>query len=178
MIRKLPLLKYALICILPLYTCTTMAKSASDTVKTNYLQNRAPLVQKPYLKLPLGAIQPIGWLKVQLVKMKNGSTGHLDSLYNKVMGKRNGWLGGDGDVWERGPYWLDGLVPLAYILNDKELINKAKPWIEWSIKHQRADGYFGPEPTREKPEHEAGLQRDKPQDWWPKMVMLKVLQQY
>ncbi len=176
--RKLPLPKYVLICILPLYTCATMAKSPNDTVITNYLQNRAPLLQKPYLELPLGAIQPMGWLKVQLVKMKNGSTGHLDSLYSKVMGKRNGWLGGDGDVWERGPYWLDGLVPLAYILNDKELINKAKPWIEWSVQHQRSDGYFGPEPTAGKPAYEAGLQKDKPQDWWPKMVMLKVLQQY
>jgi len=155
-----------------------MAKSATDTVIMNYLQNRAPLLQKPFLELPIGAIQPAGWLKVQLVKMKNGSTGHLDSLYSKVMGKRNGWLGGDGDVWERGPYWLDGLVPLAYILNDKELIKKVRPWIEWSIRHQRADGYFGPEPTLKKPAYEAGLQRDKPQDWWPKMVMLKVLQQY
>jgi hypothetical protein len=160
------------------YSFSNKSRPGKVTMKTQYLQNRAPLLQKPYLELPIGAIQPMGWLKVQLVKMKNGSTGHLDSLYNNVMGKRNGWLGGDGDVWERGPYWLDGLVPLAYILKDEELIKKVKPWIEWTIEHQRADGYFGPEPTEKKPANEAGLQRDKPQDWWPKMVMLKVLQQY
>jgi len=160
------------------YSFAEKKQPDKDTMKTSYLQNRAPLLAKPYLELPIGAIQPMGWLKVQLVKMKDGSTGHLDSLYNKVMGKRNGWLGGDGDVWERGPYWLDGLVPLAYILNDEALKNKVKPWIEWSIQHQREDGYFGPEPQEKKPEHEEGLQRDKPQDWWPKMVMLKVLQQY
>ncbi|MGC1240793.1 MAG: hypothetical protein WA874_04350 [Chryseosolibacter sp.] len=34
-----------------------------------------------------------------------GSTGHLDEIYPEVMGKRNGWLGGDSDGWERGPYW-------------------------------------------------------------------------
>ncbi|HEY6082149.1 MAG TPA: hypothetical protein VIU45_01750, partial [Chitinophagaceae bacterium] len=90
-----------------------------DTMEINYVQNKAPLLPKPYLELPIGAIQPRGWLKTQLVKMRNGMTGHLDSLYSQVVGKRNGWLGGDGDVWERGPYWLDGLVPLAYILNDE-----------------------------------------------------------
>jgi hypothetical protein len=73
------------------------------------------------------------------------------------MGKRNGWLGGDGDQWERGPYWIDGLLPLAYILNDKELIAKVKPWVEWSIKSQRPDGLFGP--THDLPQ-EPGIQRD------------------
>ena len=70
-----------------------------------YLNNREPLITKPYVELPLGSVRAEGWLKEQLFRMKNGMTGHLDSLYSKVMGPRNGWLGGDGDVWERGPYW-------------------------------------------------------------------------
>lgn len=141
----------------------------------HYLQNRKPLMEKPYMDLPLGAIQPEGWLKDQLIRQKNGMTGNLDVIYEQVMGKRNGWLGGDGDVWERGPYWIDGLLPLAYILNDKTLIEKTKPWIEWTLNSQRADGYFGPYTDRE---NEPGLQRTNAQDWWPKMVMLKILQQY
>jgi DUF1680 family protein len=145
---------------------------------TPYQQNRYPLQAKPYLELPLGAVKPEGWLQEQLVRMKDGMTGNLDRLYEKVMGPRNGWLGGDGDVWERGPYWLDGLVPLAYILDDKKLQEKVKPWIEWSIQHQAANGYFGPVPPEKEPAPEPGLQRDKARDWWPKMVMLKVLQQY
>ncbi|HVV71992.1 MAG TPA: beta-L-arabinofuranosidase domain-containing protein, partial [Verrucomicrobiae bacterium] len=104
--------------------------------------------------------------------------GKLDKLYPAVLGSRNGWLGGDGDVWERGPYWLDGLVPLAYILDDDELKAKIKPWIEWSVEHQQADGYFGPIPPVVEPKPEPGLQRDRARDWWPKMVMLKVMQQY
>jgi hypothetical protein len=88
--------------------------------KSNYTNNRAPLKANPYIQLPLGAIKPHGWLKEQLVIMKNNSSGHLDSMYKEVCGPRNGWLGGDGDQWERGPYWLDGLMPLAYILDDKE----------------------------------------------------------
>ncbi len=82
------------------------------------------------MELPVGTVRPEGWLKSQLLKMKNGMTGHLDSLYSEVMGPRNGWLGGDGDVWERGPYWIDGLLPLAYILDDSLLKAKVQPW--WS----------------------------------------------
>ena len=140
-----------------------------------YLNNHEPLIRKPYLELPLGAIKPEGWLKDQLIRQKNGMTGNLDTIYPQVMGKRNGWLGGDGDVWERGPYWIDGLLPLAYILNDQALIEKTKPWIEWAIQSQKPNGYFGPDTDRP---NESGLQRTNAQDWWPKMVMLKILQQY
>ncbi len=140
-----------------------------------YLNNREPLSRKPFLELPLGAVKPEGWLKVQLISQKNGMTGNLDVIYGEVMGKRNGWLGGDGDVWERGPYWIDGLLPLAYIMNDKDLIEKTKPWIEWTLQSQKPNGYFGPD--KNFPD-EPGLQRNNAEDWWPKMVMLKVLQQY
>lgn len=141
----------------------------------HYMNNRAPLVEKPYMELPLGAIKPEGWLKQQMISQKEGLTGNLDTAYEPVMGKRNGWLGGDGDVWERGPYWIDGLLPLAYILDDKALIEKTKPWVEWAIQSQKPNGYFGPDTDRPV---EAGLQRNNAHDWWPKMVMLKVLQQY
>ncbi|WP_246269604.1 beta-L-arabinofuranosidase domain-containing protein [Chitinophaga oryzae] len=133
------------------------------------------LRQNPYRELPLGAIRADGWLKEMLLRQKSGATGQLDQLYPEVMGRRNGWLGGDGDQWERGPYWIDGLLPLAYILDDKELIAKTKPWIEWAIKSQQPDGYFGPSKDYGP---ESGIQRDNSHDWWPKMVMLKVLKQY
>jgi len=154
------------------------AQKNSPPEKSPYLQNRAPLREKPYLDLPFGAIRPAGWLRQQLVMMKDGMAGQLDELYPAVLGSRNGWLGGDGDVWERGPYWLDGLVPLAFILDDAGLKAKIRPWIEWSVGHQMEDGYFGPIPPATEPDHEPGLQRDRARDWWPKMVMLKVLKQY
>lgn len=155
-----------------------MLLSASITAQDQhslYMNNRAPLIVKPYMELPIGAIRPEGWLKDQMIRMKNGMTGHLDSLYSKVMGKRNGWLGGDGDVWERGPYWIDGLLPLAYILNDEALKAKVQPWIEWTLNSQQPDGYFGPSVDRAP---EPGLQRTNAHDWWPKIVALKYLQQY
>lgn len=151
------------------------APSGDGNVSGNYPNNRQPLLQKSYIQLPLGSIRPEGWMQEQLLRMKNGMTGNLDKVYEKVMGSRNGWLGGDGDVWERGPYWIDGLLPLAYILNDKALIEKVQPWIEWTLASQKPNGYFGPDTDRS---YEPGLQRDNAQDWWPKMVMLKVMQQY
>jgi hypothetical protein len=140
-----------------------------------YQNNREPLRPNPYVELPLGAIKPQGWLHDMLVRQKDGATGNLDTLYPLVMGQRNGWLGGDGDQWERGPYWIDGLLPLAYILHDQALIAKTKPWIEWALNSQQVDGYFGPEKDYGA---EPGIQRDNSRDWWPKMVMLKILKQY
>lgn len=148
---------------------------SGQDVTNNYSNNRQPLLQKEYIELPLGTIKPKGWMEQQLLLMKNGMTGNLDQIYEPVMGKRNGWLGGDGDVWERGPYWIDGLLPLAYILDDDQLKKKVQPWIEWALASQNEEGYFGPEIDRP---NEPGLQRDNSHDWWPKMVMLKVLQQY
>lgn len=141
----------------------------------NYRNNRLPLVKKPYIELPVGDIKPRGWLHEMLVRQKNGATGQLDMLYPAVMGPRNGWLGGDGDQWERGPYWIDGLLPLAYILDDDTLKSNVQPWVEWAIRSQKPNGYFGPD-TDYGPE--PGLQRSNAHDWWPKMVVLKILQQY
>lgn len=153
----------------------TLLTAATAFAATPYLNNRPPLHEKPLVKLPLGAIRPEGWLRDQLQRQADGLTGHLDSIYPQVMGPRNGWKGGDGDVWERGPYWIDGLLPLAWLLDDDELIGKVRPWIEWTLRSQREDGYFGPAEDRP---FEEGIQRDNARDWWPKMVMLKVLQQY
>ena len=144
----------------------------------HYITNQPPLIAQPYTALPLGAIRANGFLLEMLKIQAKGLTGHLDSIYEVVCGDNNGWLGGTGDGWERGPYWIDGLVPLAYLLDDDVLKAKAQKWIEWSINNQQEDGYFGPRPLPEKYDHIPGTQQGMRNDWWPKMVMLKVLQQY
>jgi len=149
----------------------------------NYTSNREPLIETPYIELPVGVIKPKGWLKVQLELARDGLTGHLDEVWRDV-GPTNGWLGGDEEGWERGPYWLDGLVPLAYILNDEKLIAKVKRWIEWTLNSQREDGFFGPVPVEGKEYGNSRRgwrltwQNKVKEDWWPRMVMLKVLKQY
>ncbi len=160
--------------------CITLPLQAQDQQGNDYYNsNQEPLVEQPYAQLPIGAIQPKGWLLEQLKRQRSGLTGNLDEVYPRVIGKTNGWLGGDGDGWERGPYWLDGLVPLAYILDDQKLKDKAKDWIEWTLNSQQEDGYFGPKPfDGEPPQDIQGVQEGPRRDWWPKMVMLKVLKQY
>lgn len=110
--------------------------------------------------------------------MRDHSTGHLDETYPKLR-DRNGWLGGAGNGWEETPYWLDGAVPLAYLLQDKPLLAKVQRYIEWAIANQRPSGYFGP---LTKAEQQAGrllaIQGTQGEDWWPRMVMLKVMQQH
>ncbi len=44
----------------------------------NYLNNRYPLLQKPYIELPLGSIQAKGWLLEMLERQKSGATGRMD----------------------------------------------------------------------------------------------------
>lgn len=168
-------LSLTVVLLCSLFFTTSCSQQVSTNKDQGFEFNRAPLIESHFAELPLGAIKPKGWLLEMLERQKDGATGKLDELYPAVMGKRNGWLGGDGDQWERGPYWIDGLLPLAYILEDEALIAKAKPWVEWAIQSQQEDGYFGP--VQDYP-YEDGLQRDNCRDWWPKMVMLKILQQY
>lgn len=135
--------------------------------------------ERIYKEVNLGEIQPTGWLNDQLEIMLDHSTGHLDEVYDKIK-IDNGWLGGQGDSWEETPYWLDGAVPLAYLLNDQKLKDKVQKYIDWSIENQRPSGYFGPITAWEK---ETGQQLDvqhceEGADWWPRMLMLKVIQQY
>ncbi|GAB3262348.1 glycoside hydrolase family 127 protein [Larkinella harenae] len=143
-----------------------------------WAQSPKPVPEK-YRALPLSAIKPTGWLRNQLQIMRNGTTGHLDEVHAKISND-NGWLGGKGDAWEETPYWLDGAVPLAYLLDDKPLQQKVKKYIDWVIDNQRPSGYFG---AITKDEREKNVKVDvancaSGDDWWPKMVMLKVIQQY
>jgi hypothetical protein len=149
---------FLLLSVVPASTSNT----AFESISSQAVPNRTPLQPNAFNFLPLGAVIPKGWLKKQLQIQAAGLTGHLDEFWNDV-GPNSGWLGGTGESWERGPYYLDGLLPLAYLLNDPILINKAKQWVDWTLTHQQPDGQIGPTAN---------------DDWWPRMVMLKVLTQY
>jgi uncharacterized protein len=166
-----------LLCIIALIFISAFKPHNGDTdvafgEDTNYI---SPV----YTELRLGSIKPKGWLLNQLIIMKNGSSGHLDEVYDKVKND-NGWLGGKGDGWEETPYWLDGAVPLAYLLDDKALKDKVLKYINWTIDNQRPSGYFGPitKEEREKGIKVSAENCEAGEDWWPKMVMLKVIKQY
>ena len=92
--------------------------------------------------LPLVAIRPAGWLLDTLRTQADGMSGHLDEFWPDIA--RSGWIGGDREGWERGPYWLDGLVPLAFLLDDDRLIGKVRRWVDYILDGQHADGWLGP----------------------------------
>ncbi|MBR1869184.1 MAG: glycoside hydrolase family 127 protein [Bacteroidales bacterium] len=137
--------------------------------------NRLPLEQNEFAALPLGSVEPQGWLLDQMQRMCKGLSGHLDEIYPEVVGDDNAWLGGEGDTWERGPYWIDGLLPLAYIMKDEALIAKTLKWAEAIMRNAGQDGNIGNVTDRP---FIQGLQRNKARDWWPRMVVAKILMQY
>lgn len=105
----------------------------------NYKNNPEPLVRNEFIRLPLGTVKPGGWLKTQLEIQAAGLTGNLDDFWPDLV--NSSWRGSDGEAWERGPYYLDGLVPLAYLLNDSRLIEKVKNWIEPLLSSSNDTGW-------------------------------------
>ncbi len=136
--------------------------SAPDNKPSQPIKNRAPLSAAAFYPLPAGSIHARGWLQRQLRIQADGLGGHLDETWADV-GPNSGWLGGNGESWERGPYFMDGLIPLAWLLDDATLKAKAQKFVDWTLTNQSDNGMIGPKSN---------------EDWWPRMVMLKALTQY
>ena len=134
----------------------------------NYVGNRLPLKPINFIKLPVGSIQPEGWLKKYLELQKDGLTGHLNEISAWLGKENNAWLTQGGDHgWEEVPYWLKGYGNLAYILKDQKMIDEAKIWLEGAFASQQPDGYFGPI-----------NERNGKRELWAQMIMLWCLQSY
>lgn len=132
------------------------------------MQTRPPA----FLPLGLTEIQPTGWLRRQLRIQADGLSGHLDEFWPDV--QRSGWIGGDCEGWERGPYWLDGLVPLAFLLNDPALLAKIHHWMDYILTHQREDGWLGPV----EPGKTSNVWDSQKRDPWPLFIFFKAAVQY
>lgn len=83
-----------------------------------------------------------GWMRRQLEIQAEGLCGNLDKVWPDVRDSK--WIGGDREGWERVPYWLDGFIPLAYLLDDDGLKARAKKYIDAIVDSQRADGWICP----------------------------------
>ncbi|MBZ5514680.1 MAG: glycoside hydrolase family 127 protein, partial [Acidobacteriia bacterium] len=166
------LLAFAAFAASPRQTSEETAAGTPKLPPTTVYWNKAPLSPTAFSPLPLGSINPRGWLRRQLEIQASGLSGHLDEFWADL--KDSGWRGGAGESWERAPYFLDGLAPLAYELEDQRLIDKAKKWVEWTLQHQREDGRIGAALGRGK----YPTARQESDTWWPNMIMLKVLRQY
>ena len=112
--------------------------------------------------LPPTSISVNGPFRTWLVNQKEGLTGHIGEVFGDLS-DASGWLGGQGESWERGPYYLDGLVALAYVLDDKKLKARVEKWVRAIRASQTANGNFGPKILL---------------DWWPKLVVTKAFVTY
>lgn len=137
--------------------------AATNLPPTGVVTNRLPLLASPFAALPLGSVRPQGWLLTQCQLQRDGLTGKAEIIYATDLGTNSAWLGGTGDNWERGPYYYKGLIPLAYVLNDAGLKQKAQKWMDWLLNHQGSDGYLGPAANN---------------DWWPRMPATYALRDY
>jgi hypothetical protein len=138
-----------------------------------YVGNRAPLTPSPFIKLPVCAVKPQGWVRRQLELEADGFMGHLTQISRFLKKEDNAWLSPEGQGhsgWEEVPYWLKGFGDVGYILRDQRIIDESRGWIEVVFAGQREDGYFGPRSNLTKI-------KGKP-DLWPNMIMLNVLQSY
>lgn len=120
------------------------------------------MTKRVFERLPLNQIKPAGYMSDLLKTQAAGLSGHISEIWEDLS-DNSAWLGGTGEAWERGPYYLDGLLPLALLTGDKKLLTDAEKWISAIIANQRNDGFFGPAWNT---------------DWWPRFVVLKALVPY
>jgi len=135
------------------------------SLNAHYISNRPPLTVNPLVKLPLGAVEPRGWILSQLQLMRDGFTGHLSEI-SHFLKDDSGWITLKGKGWEEMPYWLKGYGDLGYLLKDPEMRREAERWLNCAIKSQQTDGFFGPADNKQN------------HDLWPNMVMMDALQSY
>lgn len=108
-------------------------------------------------------LKPTGWLKKQLELQAAGLNGNLDKIWPDV--RDSAWIGGNCEGWERVPYWLDGFIALAYLLDDKDKITRAKKYIDAIISFQNEDGWICPCKAEERANY----------DTWAVLLICKVL---
>ncbi|GIN71616.1 hypothetical protein J14TS2_20910 [Bacillus sp. J14TS2] len=111
-------------------------------------------------------LKPKGWLLRQLQIQAEGLSGNLDKFWPDI--KESKWIGGDKEGWERVPYWLDGFIPLAYLLDDEDMKMRAEKYIDAIIDGQEEDGWICPCTRDERNSY----------DMWALFLILKVLVVY
>ncbi|MBN1512129.1 MAG: glycoside hydrolase family 127 protein [Phycisphaerae bacterium] len=124
------------------------------------------LNEPAFRPFPLEAIKPQGWLADQLRIQADGLSGHLDAFWPDI--KDSAWIGGDAEGWERMPYWLDGVIPLAWLIDHRPLKQRIIGYLDYILEHQHEDGWLGPRVAEKK---EAA-------DLWSQALALKMLVVY
>ncbi len=149
-------------------------KPATTSQNSYYQGNRAPLTPSPLIKLPVGSVEPQGWLRENIQRQHKGLSGNLGEISAWLQKEDNAWLSKDGKGkwgWEELPYWLKGYANTAYMVNDQKAIEEATFWIKGAMNGQRENGDFGP--IHFSPKRFGGGR-----DFWGNMIMLYCMQSY
>lgn len=97
-------------------------------------------------------IKPAGWLRRQLEIQAQGLAGNLDKIWPDV--RESAWIGGDKEGWERVPYWLDGFIPLAFLLDDEDMKARARRYMDAIVSFQKEDGWICPCTVEERADYD------------------------
>lgn len=111
-------------------------------------------------------IKPEGWLLRQLTIQAEGLSGNLHKIWPDI--RDSAWIGGKREGWERVPYWLDGFVPLAYLLQNEDMIKTVKKYIDAILAAQEDDGWICPCKKEKRPLY----------DTWAIQLICKTLKVY
>ncbi|MDD4839579.1 MAG: glycoside hydrolase family 127 protein [Clostridia bacterium] len=93
-------------------------------------------------RVPLGAIKADGWLKKELVQLRE-----LQRNLPKAMEElslKSAWFGGQGDAWDLPPKYLASLITLYSVLGDETLETETMRFASAILRSQNEDGNFGP----------------------------------
>ena len=137
---------------------------------------RLELKPKAFTFLPLTDTKPRGWLKEQLRIQAETLGGHLEyffvnnSLWMKDYPNMSAVPYPQKDL-ETVPYWLNGLLPLSYQLDDAHLLNVSRTYIDAILDRQQPDGWVGPD----LPNSKCTIGCRSP---WPRYRLLTVLASY
>jgi hypothetical protein len=156
---------------------TVVLQPPTGSVNSYYIGNKPPLLPSTLIKLPVGSIEPNGWLRKKLELQASGFHGHLEEISEFLKKDNNAWLSSEGKGeygWEEVPYWLKGYSNCAYVLGNKNMVKETEAWLNAAINSQQEDGWFGPGKGR------TGLctKLEGRSDLWPNMIMLFCLQNY
>ena len=162
-------------------TITDVTNIQAGARGTLYIGNRAPLQPSPLMRLPVGSIQPQGWLFTMLQNQRNGLNGLQEQVSPFLKFSTSDWTSTNGSGttqgWERVPYWLRGYIDLGYCLQDATVISNATRWIKGVMVSQRTNGYFGPAQHYGDATTTSDLGINAP-DLWPNMPMLDAMRSY
>ena len=91
-------------------TVTIVDVPNREATNVNYTNFRAPLQQAPLLKLPVGMVQPRGWLRKYLELQRDGLNGQLGTVSAWLDKNNNQWLSNQGDQKKEVEIWIQAVL--------------------------------------------------------------------